>query len=107
MDIPYRERLRDRQARLNAEAEKRGRKGGKGADLGSDDEDENDKAEQKKAAAAIRDNEDEYYDMVAAKTKGKKDDKAARKEALAKASAADRVTEVETVDEDGKRKISY
>ncbi|VBB86779.1 Putative protein of unknown function [Podospora comata] len=43
MDIPYRERLRDRQARLNAEAERRGKKDSKfgaGAELGGDDSEE-------------------------------------------------------------------
>ena len=41
MDIPYRERLKDRQARLNAAAEKRGKKDSKhGASL-EDDSDAN------------------------------------------------------------------
>ncbi len=65
MDIPYRERLRDRQARLMAEAEKRGKKDSKhGAALGdaSDEEDQ-------QAANAIRDDEDEYYDIVSARKK--------------------------------------
>ncbi|KAH7041285.1 Sas10 C-terminal domain-containing protein [Microdochium trichocladiopsis] len=108
MDLPYRERLKDRQLRLNAEAEKRGLKLGKGAELGSGaSDDEDDEAEQKKAAAAIREDEDEYYDMVAARTSRKKEDKAARKEALAAASVTDRIVETETVDADGKRKITY
>ncbi|KAH8668364.1 Sas10/Utp3 family protein [Xylariales sp. PMI_506] len=100
MDIPYRERLRDRQARLNAEAEKRGQKTSKhGAELGDDsDEDDN------KAANNIRDDEDEYYDLVAARTNKKKSDKAARAEALSK---VERVVETEEIGEDGKRKITY
>ncbi|KAL7626965.1 something about silencing protein 10 [Parahypoxylon ruwenzoriense] len=103
MDIPYRERLKDRQARLNAEAEKRGKKGSKaGADLGeaSDEEDE-------RVANAVRDDEDEYYDMIAAASSKKKEEKAARSAALAAASEADRVIETEEIGEDGKRKISY
>ncbi|KAJ1337476.1 U3 small nucleolar RNA-associated protein 3 [Microdochium nivale] len=111
VDLPYRERLRDRQARLNREAEKRGAKlsaSGRGAELGGgDDDDEADAADQAKTAAAIRDNEDEYYDMVAARTSRKKEDKSARAAALATASATDRVVETETVDADGKRKITY
>ncbi|KAL0931058.1 sas10 utp3 family protein [Colletotrichum truncatum] len=106
MDIPYRERLRDRQARLNAEAERRGQKGSKfGADLGDDGSgDENDA----KTAAALRDDgDDEYYDMVAAKSKKKKDEKTAFYDALAAARKADRVVEQEIVGEDGKRKITY
>ncbi|KAI1469528.1 Sas10 C-terminal domain-containing protein [Daldinia caldariorum] len=103
MDIPYRERLKDRQARLNAEAEKRGQKSSKmGAELGdaSDEEDE-------RVATAVRDDEDEYYDMVAAATSKKKAEKAARAAALAAASKNDRVVEKEEIGEDGKRKITY
>lgn len=100
-DIPYRERLRDRQARLNAAAEKRGLKNSKeGAELGDDSDNEDRKA------AAIRDDEDEYYDMIAARTNQKKSEKVARADALAAASAADRIIEQEVVGEDGKRKIT-
>lgn len=102
-DIPYRERLRDRQARLNAEAERRGQKDSKHGTALGDDESSGDEA----VAKQVRDDEDEYYDMIAHKAKAKKDDKTARKEALAAASKADRVVEVETVGEDGKRKINY
>ncbi|KAI1082209.1 Sas10 C-terminal domain-containing protein [Whalleya microplaca] len=103
MDIPYRERLKDRQARLNAEAEKRGKKGSKiGADLGdaSDEEDQ-------RVAHAVRDDEDEYYDMVAAASSKRKGEKEARSAALAAASKADRVVQTEEIGEDGKRKITY
>lgn len=104
MDIPYRERLKDRQARLNAEAERRGKKFG--ADLGDgDDDDSNDEADGK--AARGRDEDDEYYDMVAGAAKKKKEEKAARQAALAAASRADRVVEQEVIGEDGKRKITY
>ncbi|RYP41723.1 hypothetical protein DL769_011528 [Monosporascus sp. CRB-8-3] len=100
MDIPYRERLKDRQARLMVEAEKRGKKDSKhGADLGdaSDEEDA-------QVANAMRDDEDEYYDMVSARKKGQK---AAKSAALAEANKGDRVVEVEEVGEDGKRRITY
>jgi U3 small nucleolar RNA-associated protein 3 len=103
MDIPYRERLKDRQARLLREAERRGQKDSKrGADLGdnSDDDDAS-------AANAIRNDEDEYYDMVAHKAQQKKEDKAGRYAAYAAASKADRVVENEEVGEDGKRRITY
>jgi U3 small nucleolar RNA-associated protein 3 len=103
MDIPYRERLKDKQNRLLAQAEKRGQKNSKrGADLG-DDSDEEDAA----AASALRNDESEYYDMVANSSRQKKDDKAARFEAYAAASKADRVVENEEIGEDGKRKITY
>ncbi|KID89251.1 Sas10/Utp3 family protein [Metarhizium guizhouense ARSEF 977] len=103
MDIPHRERLRDRQARLLAEAEKRGKRDSKhGADL-NDDTDDDDNT----AANALRNDEDEYYDMVANKSKNKREEKAARYAAYAAASKADRVVENEEVGEDGKRKITY
>ncbi|KXX73150.1 Something about silencing protein 10 [Madurella mycetomatis] len=104
MDIPYRERLRDRQARLNAEAERRGKKGSKfGADLGGDDSDGDDAA----VAKQVRGEEDEYYDMVAQKAQKKRADKAARYEALAQARKGDRVVETEQLGPDGKRQITY
>ncbi|KAI1478977.1 Sas10 C-terminal domain-containing protein [Daldinia eschscholtzii] len=103
MDIPYRERLKDRQARLNAEAEKRGQKSSKmGAELGDASDEEDDRV-----ATAVRDDEDEYYDMIAAATSKKKGEKAARAAALAAASKNDRVVEKEEIGEDGKRKITY
>ncbi|KAL3953679.1 hypothetical protein ACCO45_011635 [Purpureocillium lilacinum] len=103
MDLPYRERLRDRQARLMAAAEKRGQKGSKhGADLGDDSDDDDNQV-----ANSMRDNEDDYYDMVANSSKGKREDKAARYAAFAAASKADRVVEKEEVGDDGKRKITY
>ncbi|CAM1502977.1 Fc.00g077530.m01.CDS01 [Cosmosporella sp. VM-42] len=103
MDIPHRERLKDRQARLNAEAERRGKKASKlGTELG-DDSDEEDT----KTATAVRNDEDEYYDMVAHSSKKKKEDKAARYAAYAAASKGDRVVPKEEIGEDGKRKITY
>lgn len=108
-DVPHRERLRDRQARLNAEAEKRGRRpgDGEGADLGgnSDDEDNN---QAKQIREAADDEVDGYYDMVASKTARKKADKAAFAEAQKQAALqGGEVVQQETVGEDGKRKISY
>ncbi|KAI0480989.1 Sas10 C-terminal domain-containing protein [Xylariaceae sp. FL0804] len=104
MDIPHRERLRDRQARLMAEAEKRGKMGSKrGADLGdaSDEEDE-------RVAHDLRDQGDEeYYDMVAASSHKRKGDKAARAAAIAAAGSADRVVQTEEVDEEGRRKLNW
>ena len=103
VDIPYRERLRDRQARLLSQAEKRGRKESKhGAVLGDDsDEDES------TAANTIRGNADDYYDMVAQASTNKKEGKAARYAAYALARKSDRVVEKEEVGADGKRKINY
>lgn len=108
-DLPYRERLRDRQARLNAEAEKRGKKldsYGRGAALGDDSGDE---AEDAQTAAAVRDDEDDYYDMVAQTASKKKSDKAEKYAAIAEAKAAGAVVRVVDgeVGEDGKRGIGY
>ncbi|KAH6664391.1 Sas10 C-terminal domain-containing protein [Plectosphaerella plurivora] len=104
MDIPYRERLRDRQARLNAEAERRGHKDSKhGAELGADGDDSGEEDANPRGA----DEDDEYYDMVASKANKKKAEKAALHQALAAASKSERVVEHEEVGEDGKRKITY
>ncbi|KAL8365974.1 hypothetical protein RB595_004653 [Gaeumannomyces hyphopodioides] len=104
MDIPHRERLRDRQARLNAEAERRGQKSSKhGEELGGDDDDD----DQAALANEVRDDGDEYYDMVAHGAQQKKADKAARHEALKAASKNDQVVEREEVGEDGKRQVTY
>ncbi|KUJ19670.1 uncharacterized protein LY89DRAFT_611405 [Mollisia scopiformis] len=107
-DLPHRERLRDRQARLNAEAEARGKKmdayGRGGAALGGEsDSGEDEVAEQ------IREEGDEYYDMVARTSKQKKAEKAEKMDAIKRAKAENamvRVVEGE-VDEDGKRAIGY
>ncbi|KAK3357609.1 Sas10 C-terminal domain-containing protein [Lasiosphaeria hispida] len=101
VDIPYRERLRDRQARLNAAAEKRGLGNKHGADLGEGD------SEGEGAANKDRGEDDEYYDMVAQTAARKKEGKAARFEAIAKATRDDRVVESTQVGADGKRQITY
>lgn len=109
-DLPYRERLRDRQARLNAEAEKRGKKldeYGRGAALG-DDSDGEVGEEDRQLAKEVREEEDEYYDMVAQTSKSKKAARAAAAEeakAAAEAGKLDRVEGEEDVD--GKRAIGY
>ncbi|KAI7465794.1 hypothetical protein KC351_g14805 [Hortaea werneckii] len=106
-DVPYRERLRDRQERLNAEAEKRGRRDtDAGADLGGSSDEED--AQQARQIRTEADNDDEYYDLVAARTAKKKSDKAAYAEAQKEAAQqGGQVIEEETVGPDGKRKISY
>jgi U3 small nucleolar RNA-associated protein 3 len=102
-DIPYRERLRDRQARLNAEAERRGKKDGKkGTELGGGDSDD-----EGEVAAKVRDDADEYYDLVAQKSKQRREEKISRFEAIAAAKRGERIVEQEVVGEDGKRKITY
>lgn len=107
MDVPYKERLKDRQARLNAEAEKRGKKldeYGRGADLGGDSDEED-----APAAKEVRGEDDDYYDMVAQTSKQRKLEKEAKYDAIKEAKAKNaivRVVEGE-VDDDGKRAIGY
>ncbi|PHH62698.1 hypothetical protein CDD81_6767 [Ophiocordyceps australis] len=102
-DIPYRERFRDKQARLLAEAKKRGSKESKhGADLGGESDDDD-----AKAATAVRNDVDEYLQKVLQAAKTKRENKQARYAAYAAASKTDRVVEKEEIGEDGKRKITY
>jgi len=107
-DIPHRERLRDRQTRLNAEAEKRGRK-----DVAADartelggESDEDDAIESRQTREEIE--ADEYMDLIKARTTAKKSEKAALAEARKQAELqGGRVVPQETVGADGKRKITY
>lgn len=107
-DLPYRERLRDRQARLNAEAEDRGKKreAANGAALGgeSDQEDQHVADELRMA-----EEEEDYYGLVSARSAAKK----AQKATLAAKTATDR-SELQRIDGeedlgvmDGKRAITY
>ncbi|PYH44394.1 something about silencing 10 family protein [Aspergillus saccharolyticus JOP 1030-1] len=106
-DLPYRERLRDRQARLNAEAEKRGKQKLKESEQLGGDSDEEDNRVAKQLRGEESDSDD-YYDMVAARSKQRKDDKKARAEAEKEAARAGGYVEVqEEVGPDGKRAITY
>lgn len=108
-DVPHRERLRDREARLQAQAEKKGQnmKGpgvllGEGGD--SDGDDDND------AQPRGNDFEDEegYYDMVAARGSAKKQEKMDRAAAYAEAAKqGGTVVQEEIIGEDGRRQITY
>lgn len=100
-DIPHKERLRERQERLNAKAEKRGKKDAdRGEDLGGEVE-EADIA----AAKAIREDagtESGYYDLIASKASAKKASKAER------SAAEHQLTRYEDEEGgEGKRKVSY
>lgn len=109
-DLPYRERLRDRQARLNVEAEKRGKQQpAKSEQLGEDsDEEDYRMADRLRNDEKSGTDDDEYYDMVAARNKQRKDDKKARSEAHAEAARVGGVVDAqEQIGPDGKRAISY
>lgn len=106
-DLPYRERLKDRTARLNSEAEKRGKQQISKEEQLGDDSDEEDY----RMAEQIRGDQsdsDDYYDMVAARSKQRKDDKKARADAHAEAARqGGQVAIQEEVGPDGKRAITY
>jgi U3 small nucleolar RNA-associated protein 3 len=108
-DIPHRERLRDRQARLNAEAERRGRQRAQGAEeLGGDSDDEDHRVAKELRGGKSGSDDDDYYDMVAARTNKRKGDKKALAEAHAAAAReGGRVQIQEEVGPDGKRAITY
>ena len=110
-DLPYKERLKDRQARLMREAEKRG---GEKAQLEQrlDYQDEDaDEEETARVAKEIRDDtsdSEDYYQTIVSKSKAKKADKAARTAAHAEAAKVGGQLYIEdTVGPDGKRGITY
>lgn len=110
-DIPHRERLKDRQVRLNAEAEARGRNGRDGGvaldDLHGRDIDDDVGEEQSRLAREVRKGEDEeYYDLVASQAANKKAFKAAQAQA-AREGGVVRIVEEDNVGTDGKRGITY
>jgi len=102
-DLPYKERLRERQERLNAAAEKRGRKNPEAAELGGEEEmDEREIA----AARDVRGGGDEYYDLISSRSAQKKAAKAEAAAALSLTEPSSRVGDGEGV-ADGKRAVSY
>ena len=109
-DIPYRERLKDRQARLNAEAEKRGKKpreSSKGDPLGGPS-DEEDYATAMKLRNGGGSGSEDYYDLVAARSVEKKAAKAGLAAARAQAEKEGGIVRfVEEEGVDSKRAISY
>ena len=109
-DLPYKERLKDRQARLMREAERKGQsQAGRNERL--DSEASGDEAEDIRLAKEVRGDdvdEDGYYDMVSARTKQKKDERKALAEAQAQAvKEGGQVYVEEEVGPDGKRAITY
>jgi U3 small nucleolar RNA-associated protein 3 len=109
-DVPHRERLKDRQARLQAEAEKRGqhKDKGPGVALGEGPDSSGDEAEPFRPEDNDFEDEDGYYDMVAARSNTKKQAKADRAAAYAEAAKQGvQVIEEEIIGDDGRRQISY
>ncbi|KAI9738699.1 MAG: hypothetical protein M1834_008204 [Cirrosporium novae-zelandiae] len=107
-DIPYRERLRDRQSRLNDEAERRGQKGRDLCDELGGESDEEDRRVAKAIRDEINGSEDNYYDMITARSQKKKLEKQSRAQAYEEAQNQGGQPFVQdTVGPDGKRKITY
>ena len=106
-DIPYRERFRDRQLRLNAEATARGQQGKDiaNAQLAQETDDDADAA----AAQAGRQAADEgYYEQIAAQVSVKKAAKAARPEVRSDAASGRSGTQPGLNDgAHGKRGLTY
>ena len=113
-DLPYRERLKDRQERLRVEAERRGRKAKTstvGAPLGegSSDEEVEQANAQRKQNGNASDSDGEYYDHIVKRASDKKASKAAN--ATAQADVLNTSFAVgpnnDYLDADGKRGITY
>jgi U3 small nucleolar RNA-associated protein 3 len=100
-DLPYKERIRDRQERLMREAGSRANASqAQMEDSGSEDD--------AALAAEINGVSNDYYNQIVSKSQVKKADKAARAEAYAEAARQGaQVYEEEQVGPDGKRKITY
>lgn len=107
-DVPHRERLKDRQARLQAQAEKKGQnKNGPGVTLGEDAGSSDDDGDAQERGDDFEDDEG-YYDLVAARHAKKQGDKANRAEAYALAAqSGGTVVPEEIIGEDGRRQINY
>ena len=103
-DLPYKERMRDRQERLMREAAQKARS------QANEDEKltDNDDAEDESRPNRLQDDGNEYYNMLVSNSKQKKADKSARAEAYAEAARQGaQVFEEEQIGKDGKRKITY
>lgn len=99
-DIPHRERRKEKELRLAAEA---ARRKNSGADLDDDDFNEEDKRVAKQMKEQLEDSDNEYYNMLAGKSKQKKAEKKAYHDAEKLGGV---VREVEK-NIDGKRAIGY
>ncbi|EFR01529.1 Sas10/Utp3 family protein [Nannizzia gypsea CBS 118893] len=108
-DLPYKERNKDRQARLNEEAQKRGRmEANENERLGGDSDEEDYQLAREVRGDMDGSNSDDYYDMVSSRQKQKKADKKALSEARALAAKeGGRVEIQEEIGPDGKRAITY
>jgi U3 small nucleolar RNA-associated protein 3 len=103
LDLPYRERRRERELRMRAEALKRR---DEGADLDDEEPDEQDRA----VAKVVNDDSDnEYYDLLSKTSKKRKEEKKALHDAMRDAEkAGDRADVMKgELGVDGKRAIGW
>jgi U3 small nucleolar RNA-associated protein 3 len=107
-DIPHRERLKDRQARLQAEAEKRAKKTDSGPGVALADNDNASSGEEEVPPnQADYEDEDGYYDMISAQHDKKKQSKLDKATAYAEAAKQNAtVVEEEVIGDDGRRIVS-
>ncbi|GAV55165.1 hypothetical protein ZYGR_0AS04890 [Zygosaccharomyces rouxii] len=104
-DIPYKERLYERQQRLLEEARKRGQQGSKETDLDARDYDSGDEAISK---SVNEDGEKDYFNEVLTKKHMKKQSRQQAHKGAVKAAKEGKLAELaEEVGEDGKRAINY
>lgn len=114
-DLPYKERLKDRQVRLLKEAEARGMDKGKGVaggkdmDFRDDDEDDDQEMTNGDRDAGGDNDEEDYYQTITSASRAKKAQKAARSEAANSLSqaAAGSQSFPGSVDPSSKRAITY
>lgn len=106
MDLPYKERLYERQQRLIEEARKRGQHDENGADL--DDNDSFDEEDARTAKSINNEFDDSYYQQVKSSKLDQKSKRKSAHESAVKAAKEGKLRELkEEIDEDGKRAINY
>lgn len=107
-DLPYRERLFERQQRLIEEARKKGLGQDKNL-LGADLDDNDFNSDDERLANEINDGEDDaYYQALKEGKQNKKDSRRRAHEEAVKAAKEGKLAEVqESMGEDGKRAINY
>ncbi|KAL8741310.1 MAG: hypothetical protein Q9190_006073, partial [Brigantiaea leucoxantha] len=111
-DVPYKERLKDREERLMREAEARGKRSSKAVDNDSPTEDDDDaianKAKKIPPPTNDNDKEENYYDFIARHDSAKKSSSSSSKTPLPpQPSTLPGYQEEFLRDPSGKRKISY
>lgn len=104
-DIPYKERLFERQQRLLEEARKRGQQGPSEADLDNRDYSSGDEAT---STAMNNESEKDYFEMTQRRRQERKGARQQAHKDAVKAAREGKLAELaETVGEDGKRAINY